>query len=407
MSQRPAPIPLEEAQSRLLALCEPLRVERVAVADALGFYLAETLDARRTQPAADLSAMDGYAVAFGDMAGPWRVIGESAAGHPFSGSIRKGEAVRIATGAVLPDGAGAVILQEDIAREGDTISLSGEPPSPPDKHIRRKGMDFGEGELVLPAGVRLGPAQAALAIAAGYTVLPVRHRPRIAVLDSGDELAAAPGALDPHRMPASNGVMLAAMAKSLPCEARALGPVADSMAAMAEALSRAGDVDILVTSGGASVGDHDLVKPALEAWGAKIDFWRVAIKPGKPLLVATREAKGRRQLILGLPGNPVSSFVTAQLFMLPLLRHLLGAADAMPKKTIARATENLPANGSRQTFLRARWDGEFVTPVANQDSSALSALAGSNALIDRPVDAPATSAGDAISVILLENGGIA
>ncbi|MEW9853698.1 molybdopterin molybdotransferase MoeA [Novosphingobium sp. M1R2S20] len=401
------PLPLEEAQARLLALVEPLPIERVDIDGALGRYLAEPLRARRTQPPAALSAMDGYAVAEDDFAGPWRVVGESAAGHPFAGSLARGEAVRISTGARLPANAACVIVQEDIARADDHISLSGEPPSPPHKHIRPCGLDFHMDEQVLPAGARLGPAQLALAISAGHRHLPVRRAPRVLVMDSGDELAADPENCREHQVPASNGAMLAAMARGLPCEVQRIGPVPDAMDALAEALAQADDADVIVTSGGASVGDHDLVKPALEAWGAELGFWRVAIKPGKPLIVATREKSGRRQIVLGLPGNPVSSHVTAYLFMLPLLRALLGAAHPLPQAFPVRLGAPLPANGGRRTFMRAIWDFDTVSPAAVQDSSALAALAASNVLIDRPANAPAAEAGAQAHVFWLENGGIA
>ncbi len=397
------PLPLEEAQARLLALVTPLAIEHVDIDGALGRYLAEPVGARRTHPATDLSAMDGYAMAPGDMAGPWQVIGESAAGHPFDGEVRPGSTARISTGAVMPAGAGVVILQEDIARAGDTVSLTGEPPSPPDKHVRRCGLDFALGSEVLAAGTRIGPAQAALAISAGHSHLAVRRRPRVAVLDSGDELATDLASCAPHQVPASNGMMLAAMARALCCEVERIGPVPDSMAALAAALDRAQHADVIVTSGGASVGDHDLVRPALEAWGAKLDFWRVAIKPGKPILVAT---KGR-QLILGLPGNPVSSHVTAFLFLLPLLRALLGAADPLPRRIRTTLASPLKPTGSRREFLRATWNGESIAAQAIQDSGALAPLAASNTLIDRAAHAPPAQAGDTVHAYLLEAGGTA
>lgn len=416
---KPPPLPLEEAQARLLALAAPLPVVHADIESALGHFLAAPLQARRTQPSADLSAMDGYAVAPGDMAGPWQVIGESAAGHPFHGELGKGQAVRISTGAVMPAGAAAVILQEDIARDGDRISLSGEAPSPPGKHIRRCGMDFALGGEVLAAGTRLGPAQAALAIAAGHTHLPIRRGPRVAIIDSGDELAEDFDACAPHQIPASNGAMLRALAATLPCEARRLGPVADELDALTRAFADAADADLIVTSGGASVGEHDLVRPALEAWGAELDFWRVAIKPGKPILVATRPLPGNgggaggngrgrgKQLILGLPGNPVSSYVTAYLFMLPLLRAMLGAAEPLPRRVRTRLAAPLRPGSSRREFLRARWDGLTIAPQQLQDSGALTSLAGSNALIDRPAGAPACEAGEDVLAYLLENGGFA
>lgn len=404
---REPPIPLEEAQAQLLALVAPLPVEHVHVEEALGRYLAEPLLARRTQPATALSAMDGYAVTAGDMTGPWQVVGESAAGHPYTGAIRPGEAVRISTGAVLPSDATAVIVQEDLARQGDRLTLTGEAPSPVDKHIRPRGLDFVEGAQILGAGVRVGPAQLALALSAGHARLPVRRRPQVLVMDSGDELSADPEACGGHQIPASNGAMLAAMARGVACDVRRVGPVPDDLDALAAAFGQAAEADVIVTSGGASVGDHDLIKPALEAWGARIGFWRVAIKPGKPILVATPESGGKQQIILGLPGNPVSSHVTAYLFMLPLLRALLGAARPFPLATRLRLAEPLPANGSRRTFLRASTDGTTVTSQNVQDSSALASLAASNVLIDRAANAPAIAEGETVACFWLENGGTA
>lgn len=400
------PLPLEEAQARLLALAAPLPVERVDAASALGRYLAEPLHARRTNPGADLSAMDGYAVQSGNMAGPWRVTGESAAGHPYGGKVGPGEAIRISTGAVMPQGAGAVILQEDVARDGDRLNLTGEAPVPPGKHIRREGMDFRQTDVLLPAGTRIGPAQIALAISGGHSHVPVRRLPRLAIIDSGDELAENFDSCGPHQVPASNGAMLLALAASVPCLAERLGPVADQMDAIAEVLARAGQADLVVTSGGASVGDHDLIRPALEAWGAKIDFWRIAIKPGKPLLVATRDGARGRQLVLGLPGNPVSSHVTAYLFMLPLLRALLGSAAPLPRPFHTALAAPLGPGGSRREFLRANWDGQAIAAQGLQDSGALSSLANSNALIDRAAGAAESPIGEVVRGYLLENGGV-
>lgn len=398
-----APLPLEEAQARLLAQVLPLPMEHVAIGESQGRYLAEPLIARRTQPAADLSAMDGYALRAEDLPGPWRVVGESAAGHPFAGVVGSGEAVRIATGALVPSGAAMVLLQEDCVREGDTLRLAGKPPHPTGKHIRPRGLDFCEGRELLPPGTRIGPAQIALALSAGHTHLAVRRPPRIAILDSGDELALPGEPCPPHRIPASNGAMLEAMVRSLPCRVQRLGPVPDDLAAMACALIAAEDADVLVTSGGASVGDHDLLQPALANWGAEIDFWKVAIKPGKPLLVARRG----RQVIVGLPGNPVSSMVTAHFFLLPLLRRLLGARECLPRPVRASLATALPAGGARREFRRGRWDGAELHDGEMHDSGALASLARANCLIDRPAHAPAAAAGEAVWLYPLENGGIA
>ncbi len=397
------PLELEAAQARLLALAQPLAIERIEIASALGRYLAEPLIACRTQPAADQSAMDGYAVPHGSLSGPWQVVGESAAGRPFTGQLLSGEAVRISTGALLPSESAAVILQEDIVCTGERIELTGAAPSPAGNHIRFMGRDFRLGDALLPKGNHLGSAQLALAISAGHSKLAVFQRPQIAIIDSGDELVPDDATPAAHQIPASNGAMLAALAAALPCQIQRLGPVEDRLDALAAVLERASGADLIVTSGGASVGDHDLIRPALKAWGARIDFWRIAIKPGKPLLVAQRG----HQLILGLPGNPVSSYVTAYLFMLPLIRTLLGSTSPLPRRITATLAAQLGPGGSRREFLRALWDGDSIAAHSIQDSGALSSLAHSNALIDRAAASPAAPAGTQVSAYLLENGGIA
>ena len=398
----PPPITLAEAQERLLARAEPLGAEDVPIADAIGRTLATDLPALRTQPAADLSAMDGYAMRADDSAGPWRIVGRSAAGHPYSGNLAPGEAVRISTGALMPADGGAVLLQEEAEREGDTLRLSpgGEPSL---RHIRRTGFDFRSGDPLLTRGTSIGPAQLALAISGGHATLSVGRLPTVAVLDSGDELNADPSQCAPHQIPASNGAMLAAMAAPYARTVRRIGPVADDLDALLAALREAESADVLVTSGGASVGDHDLVRPALERWGASIDFWRVAMKPGKPVLVARRG----RQWVLGLPGNPVSSYVTAFLFLLPLLRTMAGATKALPTLVEARLNSTLPAAGERQEFVRGLLDGGTVHPLGEQDSSALRSLAAANALIDRPPHAPAVDCDGVVRCFLLGCGGIA
>ena len=398
---RSPPLSLDEAQARLLALAPALPIEHRAIEDCAGFYLAEPLTALRTQPAAALSAMDGYAVRAGDP-GPWRVVGESAAGHPLNRALGHGEAARVSTGAIVPDGGECVLLQEDCAREGDTLRHREALPARW-RHVRRAGLDFGKSDGLLPAGTQIGAAQLALAIAAGHQHLAVRRKVRLTIIDCGDELV-RPGVPDAaHHLPASNAPMLAALAAGLPVEIRRLGPIPDRLDALAEAFEAARDADIVVTSGGASVGDHDLIRPALDHAGASIDFWRVAIKPGKPLLVSRRDA----QTILGLPGNPASAFVTGFLFMLPLLRAALGAARPLPTRLSARLAAPLPPGGRRMEFLRARRaDGE-VTPETEQDSGALRPLAHANALICREIGAPAASAGETVPVYWLENGGIA
>ena len=396
-----APLPLPEAQARLLGEISPLPAEEVPVAEALGRYLAEPLLARRTQPAADMSAMDGYALRESER-GPWRVIGESAAGHRFAGMFGPGVAARISSGALMPEGADGILLQENCTRTGDALTLDPD-REPGARHIRRAGFDFHEGDTLLPAGTRIAPGQLALAITAGHASLPVHRLPMIAILDCGDELSNDPINLAKYRLPASNGAMLAAMCGGLARETRRLGPVPDDLGALAAALKRTVGADVIVTSGGASVGDHDLIRPALEAWGAEIDFWRVAMRPGKPLLVARKGT----QTVLGLPGNPVSSYVTAFLFLLPLLRTLGGDSNPLPRPIMLPAGADLPAGGSRLEFLRGRFFAGAVMPVGQQDSSALRALAGADVLIERPAHAPETKAGTPVPAYLLGNGGVA
>ena len=296
-----------------------------------------------------------------------------------------------------------VIVQEDTTRNGDSLTLDGTPPSPQGKHIRRKGNDFENGAELLAAGTHISAAQLALAISAGQTHLAVRREVRVAIIDSGDELAAQPDCCEPHQIPASNGAMLAALVASLPCHAEYHGPVPDTLAAIVTALDAASGADIIVTTGGASVGDHDLIQPALKQWGASLDFWKVAIKPGKPLLVAT---KGNR-IVLGLPGNPVSSFVTALLFLLPLIRAMLGAAEPLPKSFTMRLAAPVQAGGDRREFLRASMTADGLQVLTQQDSGALAALSAASALIDRPAHAPALPAGADVQAILIGNGGIA
>ncbi|RJY10162.1 molybdopterin molybdenumtransferase MoeA [Aurantiacibacter aquimixticola] len=381
-------------------MAEPLNSESMPVSEAKGRYLAKPLVAQRSQPAADLSAMDGYAVASDDLSGPWRVIGESKGGAPFTGSIAVGEAVRISTGALIPDGGGAVLIQEDAERYDDDLRLLDD-GKPTDRYIRRAGFDFEDGDILVGPGERLGPAQIALATAAGHSQVEVGKLPSLCVIDAGNELVADPGMAETHQLPASNGVMLAAMSAPFVSRCERIGPVADRMDALLGAFAMAESADVIVTSGGASVGDHDLVRPALEAWGAEIDFRRVAMRPGKPLMVAQ---KGY-QIVLGLPGNPVSAYVTAFLFLLPLLRRLAGAGSPLPHALHLPTIVPLPGGGTRTELLRGRMEADGVRAFMQRDSSALRTLARANALIRRDVDADEAMPGDIITVYPLQYGG--
>nr|WP_275588780.1 molybdopterin molybdotransferase MoeA [Croceicoccus hydrothermalis] len=388
---------LEDAQQRLLAMAAPTQGETIAVESAAGRYLAEPLLARRTQPSHPLSAMDGWAVRGADMPGPWTIAGESAAGHPFAEEVDAGRAVRISTGAIVPPGADAVLVQEECRRDGNTLHFAGTAPDPLSRHIRPRGLDFTEGSVLLSAGARLSPAALALAIGGGHGTVPVRRRPRVTILDCGDELRAPGEPLGPGDLPASNGPMLTAMCGELPCDVTRRGPVADEREALLAAFGTADDADLVITSGGASVGDHDLIRPTLESMGAELAFWRVAMKPGKPVMVARRG----RQIVLGLPGNPVSCFVTAFLFALPLIRAMNGCTNPLPTAQTMPLRGSLEPVGKRAEFIRARIHEGMVEPLRLQDSGAIAPLAVADALIVRPAHAKCIQNGDDVPIFRL------
>lgn len=390
----PALLPVAEALSRLLALGAPLAVETVPLAAAAGRWTAGDIHARRTQPGADLSAMDGYAIRFVDLPGPWRVIGESAAGRGFAGEARSGEAVRIFTGAPLPLGTDTILVQEEATRQGDRLLLAGEGPGTRGRNVRRRGLDFSEGDLLIGAGERLTPARLALAGVAGHGEIEVRRRVRVAIAATGDELVAPGDAVGEAQLPETNRLMLAAQLADLPVELTDLGILPDRRDAL-EAAFRAVDADLLVTSGGASVGDHDLVRPALEAAGAVIDFWRIALRPGKPMMAGRLGGT----IALGLPGNPVSAFVTALLFVRPLVAHLAGAADPRPRTRSATLGEPLAPNGERTDYLRAEIRDGRVWASTLQDSAMLRTLARATCLILREPHAPAARTGETVEIL--------
>jgi molybdopterin molybdotransferase len=391
-------LPLADAQYRLLALATPLAEEQATLAGATGRWLSADIKARVDHPFADLSAMDGYAIRFGELPGPWRVVQEVAAGAVPSGPLGPGEAARIFTGAPIPAGADTILIQEEAARDGDTLRLSGEGPPAKGAHIRRRGSNFVAGATVLGAGERLTPARIGLAAMAGHAALPVRRPARVALLSTGDELAPPGTQLRPGQIYESNADMLGAMLATEPVIVDRKPLTCDHSVNLTNAIeAAAADADILVTTGGASVGDHDLVRPALEAAGARLDFWRVAMKPGKPLMA------GRLSdcVVLGLPGNPVSAFVTALLFLKPLIAALGGAADPLPRTVRLPLGAPLPANGPRFDFLRAAIADGAVHPLATQDSGALLALAQADALLLRPPHAAATEPGMFADVLII------
>lgn len=390
------PISVAEAQHRLLALATLVPSERCPLNACAGRWSAAPVTARRAQPVCDLSAMDGYAIRVADLPGPLRVIGESAAGHPFAGHVAAGDAVRIFTGAAVPAGADTILVQEDASREGDVVRLVGEGPGAAGRHIRRRGLDFDEGVTLIDAGDRLTPARLALAAAGGAGMVSVNRRVRVALVATGDELVAPGSPTNGAQLPESNGIMLAAMLADLPVEIIDLGIVPDRLDALTSVFA-AIDADVLVTTGGASVGDHDLVRPALAAAGGVIDFWRIALRPGKPMMA------GRLgdTVMIGLPGNPVSAFVTAQLFVCPLIAAIGGARDPLPRPVQAVIGMTLPANDGRQDYLRGHIDNGRVFAAPVQDSSMLRTLANSTCLIVRPPHAPAAAVGDMAEILPL------
>jgi molybdopterin molybdotransferase len=405
-------ITVEDALARVLASAEaPLDEERVALEAAHGRVVARDLAALRTQPPFANSAMDGYALRAADAldaATTLTVVGESAAGRAFGGAVGPGQAIRIFTGAPMPEGADAIVVQEEVRREGDRVALMGSVAT--GDNLRPVGMDFREGEALILAGRRLTPRDVALAAAGNHADLPVRRRARVAILATGDELVAPGGALGPAQIIASNNFAVAGVVAACGGVPIDLGIAIDTIAALDQAIGRARDAeaDVLVTLGGASVGDHDLVQKALIAAGMELGFWRIAMRPGKPLM------HGRLGVmrVLGFPGNPTSSMVCAVLFLRPLLRALHGEPDAgADPSEPGRLGADLVANGPRQDYMRATLargaDGfPVATPSASQDSSLVKTIAHADGLIVRPPRAEAAKAGEACRIIAFEGLGI-
>jgi molybdopterin molybdotransferase len=396
---------VRDALARVLDGAASLPPEHAPVAEAHGRVLTADLAARRTQPPAAVSAMDGYAVRNADLAAlPARlkVIGEIAAGAAPDVPLDPGDAARTFTGAVLPEGADTIVIQENTRREGDHVII--EKGEPAGRYIRPAGLDFAAGDLRLRGGRRLGVRDIALAAAMNHAVIPVVRRPRVAVFSTGDELVLPGTEPQPGQIVSSNGLTLAALARSEGARVLDLGIVPDRLDATVSAVRRVRDwgADVLVTSGGASVGDYDLVQPALAAEGMELAFWRIAMRPGKPLMHGRLGA----MRVLGLPGNPVSSYVCALLFLVPLLRTLGGRTDVDIATEAALLGRDLPANDEREDYLRSRLSDEpgatpLATPFDKQDSSMMSALAEADCLIVRAARAPAAKAGEACRIIRL------
>ena len=386
-----------EALQRVLADARPLPAETVTLDEALGRVLTDDIVALRTQPPAPVSAMDGYAVRASDIVqspATLKVIGEVAAGHPFAGKVGSGEAARIFTGGVMPAGADTVVIQELTTREGDVVTI--QKPTPAGRNVRAEGIDFARDHVLLRNGHRLTDRDLMLAAAMNHPRVAVHRRPKVAVLGTGDELVPPGSTPREGEIVFSNGFALAALAHGNGADVYDLGIAKDRIEDITAAVLRARklNADILVISGGASVGDHDLVQRALATLGLELSFWRVALRPGRPMLHGRLEG----MQVLGVPGNPVSSYVCAFLFLVPLIRTLAGRHDVAHMPETARLGHDLPANDERADYLRATLqpgpNGPLVTALPVQDSSLMAPLAKADCLLIREPPATAWPASD-------------
>ena len=399
-------IPVAEARQRILADLPVMPAEQVGLNEALGRVLAEDVSARRTQPPQAVSAMDGYAVRAADVASvpaSLTVIGSAPAGSPFGGSVADGTAVRIFTGAAMPAGADAVVIQEDTERDGDTVIVK--ESSAAGRFVRPAGLDFSAGDVLLTAGSVLNARDIGLAAAMNVPWLKVRRQPRVALLATGDEIALPGEDFGPADIVSSNTFALDGLVRASGGVPVTLGIAADDIDSIRAMAAGAKGVDILVTTGGASVGDHDLVQEALGDVGLRVDFWQIAMRPGKPLIFGRLGDTP----MLGFPGNPVSSTVCGTLFLRPALATLLGMADVDPQRETAILGVDLGENDQREDYLRATLtrdgDGNRVaTPFPIQDSSNFSRLVQADCLVIRAPHAPPAKAGEIVTYIALGGG---
>ena len=393
-------MPVDEALSRILESAKTLASEAVPLADCVGRILSQELKAKRNQPPFQSSAMDGYAVRFDDQHHALKLIGVSAAGHGFKGTVKAKQAVRILTGAPLPKGADTIVIQENVTLDGGYITVT--EGTSLGRNIRAIGLDFKRGDSLIPAGTKLNARDIGLAAAGNAATLRVRRKPRLVLFTTGDELVLPGMRARADQIVTSNSHAITAMAQAWGAEVINFGIIPDTMKATMAAIKKAGDADILITTGGASVGDHDYVQEALKRSGIKIGFWKIALRPGKPLMFGT---KGKLR-VLGLPGNPVSALVCARIFLKPLIAAMQGSlVDQQPLK--ARLGSALPANDGRQDYMRATLttapDGSRTAIVFNkQDSSMQRTLRNADCLIIREPNAPEAALGTLVSILILD-----
>lgn len=394
-------ITVEEAQARCLALAHPLPDEGVSLLEAADRVLARDVRAARAQPPFASSAMDGYALRTQDYTpgASLQIVGEAAAGHAWGGTLAQGEALRIFTGAPVPQGADRVVIQEDVIRAAQTITLGFDLDD--NINIRPQGTDF-DADFVLPKGRRLAAPDLALLAAMNAGQVHVTRKPVVAIIATGDELVMPGESPRPDQIIASNIFALKSMIEGTGGIARILPIARDNAASLTAVYDLAMGADLIVTVGGASVGDHDIVAQVAAGFGLTQSFYKIAMRPGKPLIAGHF---GDGTAYLGLPGNPVSAIVCGHLFLLPMLRHMLGLPDVLPKVLRARLSEPVPANGPRAHYMRAVWHeadvGRLVTPFARQDSSLLSILSQANSLLLRPADDAAQPAGTMVDILAL------
>jgi molybdopterin molybdotransferase len=396
-------LPVAEASARILDGVKPLGAEAIPLDKARGRVLAASVKAKRDQPPFQASAMDGYAVRHADvMALPTQlhIVGTSAAGHGFKGVLKSGSAVRILTGAPLPKGADTVVIQENTERDGDRLHVT--ELTPKGKNIRRAGLDFARGDALVASGSTLSPRDIGLLAAGNAATVKVYRRPKLVLFTTGDELVLPGQRPRDDQIVSSNSHAIAAMVQQFGADVVNLGIIKDHLKATIAAVKKGLGADVLLTTGGASVGDHDYVQEAFKAAGIKIGFWKIALRPGKPFMYGR---KGKTH-VMGLPGNPVSALVTARIFLKPLLDRMMGVPEADPETT-AILDGALPENDHRQDYMRASMtiaaDGRrTVSPFQAQDSSMQRILQSSQALIVRPAHAPAAHPGDSVSVLLLD-----
>lgn len=396
-------MPVAEARTRILANLPAMSSEQVALPDAHGRVLAEDVASRVTQPPLAVSAMDGYAVRAEDVANvpaALKIVGEVPAGGFHDGTIGTGEAVRIFTGAALPAGADAIVIQEDTERDGETVTVQEGVAA--GRYVRKAGLDFAEGEVLLTAGTVLSARDIGLAAAMNHPWLQVRRKPRIALLATGDEIKLPGEALGPTSIVSSNNFALEALIRAAGGEPVTLGIAVDDRDAIRDLAAQALGTDMLVTTGGASVGEHDLVQDALADLGLELDFWQIAMRPGKPLMFGTLGDTP----MLGFPGNPVSSMVCGVLFLQPALAQMLGTGETEPVRGTAILGTDLGENDRREDYLRAtlsHQDGKLVaTPFPRQDSSMFSRLAAADCLLIRAPYADPANAGDSVEIVRLD-----